>query len=787
MLPAIAEYINTMENSAIKLTWRSYPYVKPFWQDYSGYYRWTISNDVSITLTAALTLMLGYGLGRLLWIVYTIVHFSFLDAERKTFVDDQVCVIAINSESPSGLGMFLFHQLIIQGRHALKSRLFQVVAFIAIVFWCIQLALIVLFGNFFLNDPIPYSLGLCGSPNTTYNPIEPNMGVMQSHRFSIFQAASMQFENCIEIANIVTCPAPAGQTFSYRVLESAPDYCWFGPEYCYNGSRTISLQTTIRPRDLGTLRHSPMSLTLMTECSHVNNTDFVKRVSKSYHYDFGKVEAVAAGSDNTSLVVFDLELEAELLNAGYRPQYIQSVGTNEEDQIWNTWDPVPFLAEKRDAPFLTENTTAPSSLTIIFNRLFAVTSFYRNDDPFFLTEPNPNDNGYYLSGQIISTLACRDRYRLEMAPTMTTEAWSVSGNRFDIDRAWRSFRTRINSDQEQWGLDVDNYLLTWNLIPTTIGAVTYNLGVNALRAQRTLMMPDLQLASPTTKIEVTRWFGIAILNILNAAYITTSGRQNNWDFGTIQFPDMAWVCDGTLRFSTDYTSVKLVNLITVILLVIIITGTSYGLQPLLGYWASRSRHKKAWKEALEDRYVSLSLHGLLQLHRIAVEKSTHPMQEFDGCLDTIPRIKGGGAGEAPIYGGRTPDQVRFLGNGEREADIELGSVNRTNEQVGSEETGNNAEGSQEVSEGRRDNIRDETEGEEGIDEENEEENVEANETTLPISITSSRTSRSLSGERHRRLHPCEDLAEDDQDVERDQRPVPTMLQRGDDIKRGVLG
>jgi hypothetical protein len=63
------EYINTMANSTLDVAGREYPYVKALWQDQSGGYRWTISNDLSIILTATLTLMLAYALGRLLWIV----------------------------------------------------------------------------------------------------------------------------------------------------------------------------------------------------------------------------------------------------------------------------------------------------------------------------------------------------------------------------------------------------------------------------------------------------------------------------------------------------------------------------------------------------------------------------------------------------------------------------------------------------------------------------------------------------------------------------------------------
>jgi hypothetical protein len=91
---------------------------------------------------------------------------------------------------------------------------------------------------------------------------------------------------------------------------------------------------------------------------------------------------------------------------------------------------------------------------------------------------------------------------------------------------------------------------------------------------------------------------------------------------------------------------------------------------LFGYCVYIIR-RKPWSYALEDRFVSLSLHGLLQLHRIAVEKTTG--QKFDYYLRPIPIIEGGGAGEVPRYGGRAPNEERLVDGNE---DHELGNVER---------------------------------------------------------------------------------------------------------------
>lgn len=404
--------------------------------------------------------------------------------------------------------MFLLHHLAVQRRHAYTSTVFQVVAVIAFVSWFIQILLIVLFGRLFLNDPIPYSPGVCGAPISWDNSTDMSaiQGQLASHRFSEFEDASIQFLKCTEDANTVTCPVPAGQTFSFQVLESKPDYCWFGSQYCYNGSRSISLQATIRPKDLGTLRNSPMSLTLMTECSHVNNTEFIRRVKKQYYYEFGELtDQKGLELGNISFFVFEHE---SVTDAGYRLGNIRSIEpwTNREAQKWSNWNPSPFLEKKRNSPFATDNTTASSSITLLFNRLFAVSSAYPNNDPFFLTERTPHDERYF-SGQQVATLACHDRYRLEIASRSATEGLIATGTLLDIERTWQSYSTRINSKIEQRSLKIDYYLLTWNLFPTTIYTTVNNLGLNALRAQRTLLMPGIQEALPenvTTKLEVTK-------------------------------------------------------------------------------------------------------------------------------------------------------------------------------------------------------------------------------------------------------------------------------------------
>ena len=73
-------------------------------------------------------------------------------------------------------------------------------------------------------------------------------------------------------------------------------------------------------------------------------------------------------------------------------------------------------------------------------------------------------------------------------------------------------------------------------------------------------MPGLQLEQPeniTTRNEVTRWFRVAILDLLYVANMLTSGNENNAGLGIIPFPDSVWICENTLRETSPYVSIRL--------------------------------------------------------------------------------------------------------------------------------------------------------------------------------------------------------------------------------------
>ena len=253
-----------------------FPYIKTFWYDQSGHLRWSMSFNSSLFLMALLSILLSYALGRFLYSFYVVCHVFILHKKNETLIDDQTSVIATNTETPSALIAFLIHLAWRQRKKALMSPVWWTVFGrpIGFGFWCLQVATIITLSFLFLSDPIPNTLGTCGSPK--YPSSNSMLLSFTKPQFSrLFNQASMRYANGVDDGKSVTCPGPIGHKFSWQVVASEPSYCWFGPRFCFEGSRTITQQATVVPRDMGRIRESQMSMTVMMECSHLN-TEFVK-------------------------------------------------------------------------------------------------------------------------------------------------------------------------------------------------------------------------------------------------------------------------------------------------------------------------------------------------------------------------------------------------------------------------------------------------------------------------------------------------------------------------------
>jgi hypothetical protein len=278
-------------------------------------------------------------------------------------------------------------------------------------------------GKLTSHGPVPITLGPCGVPNTFESnqtaSLQPglsslNFSIERSHTVPLYEEMANLFSSCQDTGNQVTCQGPLGDSFSWDIYESNSSYCWFGQEYCiqpgYSSAGSIVQCATISPEDLGTTRKSSLSITYISECSHINNTALERHnetVSSSGYTVFEWGPYSVYDSDplyqNATLVVFDEEAWAEA--------YLVNTCTYPDSS--GGWTPAPFLTARLNDSYINiNNHTGPSQLTLIANRLYRVDASLPNNDPFFRTENvTLSGNILYGPGRIVATMACREQMR----------------------------------------------------------------------------------------------------------------------------------------------------------------------------------------------------------------------------------------------------------------------------------------------------------------------------------------------------------------------------------------
>lgn len=647
-------------NSQNLPTLRAYPYTPTFWYDQAGHLRWTLTISESVVLSAFIGMLVVYTVGCLLKILYTILYVSVLHRNRKTLIDDQVITIGTNTaDDPLKLVVFLSKFALHVRQRVFTSRVFYVLLLIGLVYFAGQTVIIFFIGGLILTDPVPTSPGTCGWPkygnatdnldNSTAFQSEIALGMVDDHQAMLFQRAAVQFETCTDAGSTISCPGPAGETFSWKVVESEPGYCWFGPDYCLNlsTSRTITQRATLVPSDLGVIRKSPISLTVSVECSHINNSHFESTIgwnsawNSSYTaYKFG----TPPGRYNT---VFENDTRiyypTEALETCYRLDYVSfNVLDLPSEDVWAA---PPFLVDPLANPFLTDNTTASSSLFLLFNRISSVWSIFRNDDPLFLTVSTPNpDNFLYYPDRPISTMACRERYELEFKTPdgSVNDTWIVAGPFGYV----YNMSTTYEPIQQDVDLLSDMFLFLSGFgVSGALTLMYQSLGVDIINAQKTVNLDGIQCGSPqnvSTRTEVTRWFGVAMLYALNEANVLTSA-DNDWGFGINPLPDSFYFCDKTLRMSPNYVSVYFGALLLLLLGAAFIAGISHCLDGVL-LLASRL-FRESTSQGIATAISAKNSHRILQLHRFFVQ-ATSEQRLTDR---EIPILQDRGPGIAPSY------------------------------------------------------------------------------------------------------------------------------------------
>ena len=64
---------------------------------------------------------------------------------------------------------------------------------------------------------------------------------------------------------------------------------------------------------------------------------------------------------------------------------------------------------------------------------------------------------------------------------------------------------------------------------------TFDVSDSVSRASAILYY-GIQSQNVSTRSEVTQWFSVAILYNLQSAQLLTSGTENDWGFGILEFP-----------------------------------------------------------------------------------------------------------------------------------------------------------------------------------------------------------------------------------------------------------
>ena len=261
-------------------------------------------------------------------------------------------------------------------------------------------------------------------------------------------------------------------------------------------------------------------------------------------------------------------------------------------------------------------------------------------------------------------MACRERYELEIAPSdaSVNDTWSVAGPWVHVVNMSITYGPLGRQDID---LISDLILFDFGIYPSALALVYGNLA-EIINARKTLN-GYVQSAGPqyvSTRTEVTRWFGVAILKLLNTANVLT-GTDNDWGFGISLSEDSSYFCDKTLRISPSYVSVYLGALLLLFFGVVVIAVIAHWIDDLILLLSGRSRQKST-DDPLRAVLDTQKLHRVLQLHRLFVEKTSE--QTFKTPSGAIPVLEGPGSGTPPSYETKEHNGVGHKGDGGAESE-----------------------------------------------------------------------------------------------------------------------
>lgn len=136
--------------------------------------------------------------------------------------------------------------------------------------------------------------------------------------------------------------------------------------------------------------------------------------------------------------------------------------------------------------------------------------------------------------------------------------------------------------------------------------------------------------------------------------------------------DGTWFCDNTLRYVSTYVSIKVLDLLAILLLVGGITVISYALPRCLYLFIRSMGQQDNWWKWIGAPLISFTLHDVMHLYRVALKETTG--QDLRGTLSPMPVFEGmtrRDGGKAPYYGIAAWDYHRLL-RGDKKAQLREG-------------------------------------------------------------------------------------------------------------------
>jgi hypothetical protein len=258
-----------------------------------------------------------------------------------------------------------------------------------------------------------------------------------------------------------------------------------------------------------------------------------------------------------------------------------------------------------------------------------------------------------------SAIACRSQHRLSYCNKRNCTLYY--GSLKGLKDYWNAGPGNKTSPNYAGNEAMQDFSLLVDIPSKSIGSSMFehtlsHLSSNKLLAQASILS-GIQLDDTVkARKEITRWFGIYVLNYLYHAQRCTSGK-NDFGSGVVLAEngngELHYMCMSTLHQLGGYVSLNITTVSIFLFSGLFLICISYYVVPglyLLTSQVNRLQRSSltTWSMSTQTALVSLELHSLAHLHRIAVEKLFNNIYLFRKTLGRLPIPASGVSG--PVYG-----------------------------------------------------------------------------------------------------------------------------------------